>query len=181
VRALFALGSLTAAALVASPARASPEWNGGIVTSLCALGERGAYFEELAWRNELRVDVLFGRTRNAGFAAGPYVDLSTRDFDDLRWGGGASLLVPIAEDFPLVVSVGPYLNGIENAGVQTSLFWGLRAYNFHSAYGMAGGLVLGAEHDLGTRRETSLFVGARLDALWLALPLLIAYEWIRGG
>lgn len=172
---------LLSIALCSSRALASPEWNAGVITSLCALGEDGAYFDELAWCNALHADLLFGRTKNSHFAVGPYLDLSTRDFDDLRWGGGASVLVPVVEDFPWVVSVGPYANGFENLGLSTTLFWGLRTYNFHGSYGMAGGLVFGAQHDFGEDRATALFAGLQIDGLWLALPFILGFEWIRGG
>ena len=174
------LGALLIATLAAEHAQASPEWNAGVITSLCALGADGVYFEDYAWCNSLHGDVLFGRDRGADFALGPYVDVSTRSFSDLRWGGGASLLVPIIDDFPLVVSVGPYVNGVENLGLRSALFWGLRSYNFHSRYGMAGGLVLAAENDFGKDPENALFAGVQIDGLWLALPFILGYEWIRG-
>jgi hypothetical protein len=169
------------AALAPRQAQASPEWNAGVTTSLCGLGESGVYFEELAWCNALHGDVLFGRERGADFALGPYVDVSTRDFADLRWGGGASLLLPIIDDFPLVVSVGPYLNGIENLGLHTALFWGLRSYNFHGNYVMTAGLVLAAENDFGERPANALLAGVQIDGMWLALPFILGYEAIRGS
>jgi len=173
--------ALVCVTLVTQEAYASPEWNAGVITSVCALGEGGVYFEDLAWCNSLHADVLFGRDRGAEFALGPYLDISTRNFSDLRWGGGASLLVPIIDDFPLVISAGPYVNGLENLGLRTALFWGLRSYNFHSNYGMAGGLVLAAENDFGSVADNALMAGVQIDGLWLALPFIFVYEAISGG
>src|SRR4051794_11104459 len=73
---------------------AEPEWNIAAQTSLCGRGEDGKVWRRTAFCGAFRGDILFGRERNADFAAGPYVVVGSAAFSDLRFGGGLSLLFP---------------------------------------------------------------------------------------
>jgi hypothetical protein len=111
-------------------------------------------------------------------AVGPYVEVSTAGFHDVNAGGGAEWLLPVTADFPVVLSAGAFLragDGMQpSPGVEGSVFFGSRSYNFHSWYGLAVGLFA---QTLWVPSSASLdaVAGARIDAEILALPFLLAY------
>jgi hypothetical protein len=168
--------------LAAESAQASPQWNASALTGVCGLGSEDHYWDRTCFYNGLRADVLFGRSRNSDFAVGPFAGLATAGFDDLRLSGGGSFLIPLTAYFPLVLSASGYERHEDEwtPGVSGWLFFGSRSYNFHSSYVMAGGILLGLEHDVGGPKQNTIFVGAQIDALILALPFVAAYEWIKG-
>jgi len=155
------------------PARAAPQWNVGLLASGCLLGDRGAAFERAAFCGSARGDLLFLRERTADFGLGPYLALGTTAFEDLRVSGGASALLPLAEDFPLVFSLGALLRNEGDVGVSGSVFWGLRSYNFHGSYNVAMGLSLSAERTFGDSATNSLALGVQIDGAVLVLPFLL--------
>lgn len=165
-------------------AAAHPQANASLTLGVAEVGDRGEPFGKTGFSLGGRADVLFLREANTDFALGPYAELLTTTFDDLQVGGGASVLIPVHEYLPLVASAGAYARhsggwGWE-PGVSASLFWGSRSHNFHSVYGMAGGLLIQGRYGLGESKETALIVGAQVDLMVLGLPFLIAYEAIRG-
>lgn len=164
-------------------AHAEPQWNASAVTGVCGRGADGSYWQDTCWYNGARADVLFGRSRYSDVSAGPFVSLTTAAFDDLRLGGGASVLLPVTDYLPLGVSLGGYARHQDDwqPGVSGWLFFGSRSYNFHSSYVMAGGLLLGLEQDLKDEKQNAIVIGAQIDGLVLALPFIFAYEWLRGG
>jgi hypothetical protein len=178
--ALFALAATLAGA---RPARAEPQWNASAVTGVCGLGTDGAYFSDTCWYNGARADVLFGRTRYSDLSAGPFLGITTAGFDDVRVGGGGTLLLPVTRYLPVGLSFGGH--GRHEAGwtpgLSGWLFFGSRSFNFHSSYVMAGGLLLGVEHDLRGPRQNTIVVAAQIDGLVLALPFLMAWEWAAGA
>lgn len=164
-------------------AQARPQANAGLTLGLAEVGHRddvlgGAHFSLGA-----RGDVLLFRERNADAGVGPYLEVLTTTFRDLQVGGGASVLLPVHDYLPIVVSAGGYARDTKafgwEPGVGASLFWGSRSYNYHSSYGLAAGLLLEGRYGLGASRETSIMLGAQLDFAVLAMPFLIAYEAIR--
>jgi hypothetical protein len=172
-----------AATLLASEAAsASPQWNASALTGICGLGAESSYWQRSCWYNGLRADVLFGRSRDSDFAIGPFTQLATAGFDDLRLSGGGSFLIPATSYFPLVLSASGYARHEDawTPGISGWLFFGSRSYNFHSSYVMAGGLLFGIEHDVGGPKQNAIFVGAQIDGLILALPFIAAYQWIKG-
>ncbi|MBX3183777.1 MAG: hypothetical protein KIT72_06610 [Polyangiaceae bacterium] len=147
-------------------------------------GERGDIWHSTHWYNGLRGDVLFGRERNADIGLGPYLDVSTFGFDDLRLGGGGSLHLPVHPYVPAVLSLGGYAkadDGSWTPGVAADLFIGSRSYNFHSAYVIAMGLSLGARYGLGDSREASVILALNIDSSALWLPAMFIYSWIKGS
>ena len=119
--------------------------------------------------------MIFGRERERDLGLGPYAKLGTVAFDDLRGAAGASLQIPTWDDLALVLSVGPLLDHRGDLGLDSSLFFGIRSYNFHGSYNFAGGLVLGAQHRFGDREATVIGLGLRVDVFFLSAPALLAW------
>ncbi len=175
-----ALGTL----FLCGSAQADPQWNAGLITGVCGQGADGHYWQHTCWFNGLTADVLFGRSRDSDFGLGPYAELTTAGFDDIRPGGGLSALVPWHPIFPMVLSVGGYGRHSDvgwEPGVATYLFLGSRSYNFHSSYGITAGLSLGYQHGLGDTRENAIVIALRLDGLLVALPFIAGYSLIKGA
>jgi hypothetical protein len=128
-----------------------------------------------------RGDLLLLASGPGQMAVGPYVELSTVGFHDVNAGGGAEWLLPFTADFPMVLSAGGFLRGfgVQPAapGVEGSVFFGSRSYNFHSFYGLAAGLFA---QTLWVPAWSSVdaIVGARIDVEIFALPILLVYEAI---
>ncbi len=167
--------------LWALSAEARPQGNVAWATGACGVGAEAKFWQETRWCNGLRADLLFGRERGSDFALGPYAQIMTAGFWDARFAAGASVLLPISDDFPLVLSLGAGGHELSHGQLESWLFWGPRAYNFHASYSLAGGLLLGASRDLDERAENALFVGVQIDGVALALPFLLAYEWAAGS
>jgi hypothetical protein len=173
--------TLSALLFFVAPLHAEPEWNVAAQTSLCGLGERGQLWHKSAFCGAFRGDLLFGRDRNADFALGPYATLGTAKFSDARFGGGLSLLLPtFSGDFPMVLSAGGLSRDGRDARLSGEAFFGLRSHNFHGAYAMASGLVLGGDRAFESGHANTIYVGLQVDGLWIALPFILGYEWLRG-
>jgi hypothetical protein len=113
------------------------------------------------------------RSRTGDFGLGPYLSLGTAAFDDLRFSAGVSALAPIIEDFPLVVSLGALGRDGGDFGLSSSLFWGLRSYNFHGGFNLAFGVTLAGERTFGAQPSNAVSLGFQVDGLVLALPFLL--------
>jgi hypothetical protein len=162
-----------------SPATAHPELRAGVRTSVCGLGDERRLWQRTRPCFALTGDLLFGRARNGDFGFGPFFEVSTAGFWDARVGGGASLLVPVHDDFPLVASAGVFSHELASTALGGTLFWGARSYNFHGAYGLALGVFAGATLDLGDRKDTLVVVGADVDAFFFAVPFLLLADAVR--
>jgi hypothetical protein len=129
-----------------------------------------------------RADVLFLRHRDSDGAVGPYADIATAGFHTLQTGGGLEWLLPVLDDFPIVLSAGAFAGKIPDfawePGLTGGIFFGSRSYNFHSWYGLATGLFAQGRYGLGDAREGDVIVGVQLDLELVALPFLLAYESI---
>lgn len=169
----------------AQQVEARPQASAGVSLGAAAVGDRDDPFAAFGFSMGARGDVLFFRERNAHAGFGPYGELLTTNFRDLQLGAGVSGLLPVHDYLPLVLSVGGYARNSQDfgwePGLATSIFWGTRSYNFHSSYGMSAGLRLDGRVGLGESRETAIILGAQIDLMVLALPLVIAYEAIAGG
>jgi hypothetical protein len=159
--------------LFSRPASADPQWNAGVIASGCVLGSDEAIVERGAFCGAVEGDILFLRQSTHDFGLGPYAAIGTAAFSDWRASGGARLLFPIAEDFPLVASLGGVVRDAQDLGVETSLFWGVRSYNFHGSYSLAGGLVLSGTHLFAGPRPNAIALGVQLDAFVFAIPWLL--------
>lgn len=162
----------------AAPAYAKPQWNGGLETGACGSGS-SVGFERLGWCNALHADVLFLRERSTDFGVGPSLRLGTARFDDVRLDAGLSLLIPTFESFPLVLEAGPHLRNFHEPGVFVGAFFGFRSLNHHGRYEIASGLSLFAERSFTAGTPSALWLTARIDAAWLALPFIFVANALR--
>jgi hypothetical protein len=130
-----------------------------------------------------RGSVLFLRNRGSDMAIGPYIDAATASFHDVDLGGGAEWLIPIRDDLPLVVSGGAFArNGDGRAwapGVESTVFFGSRSYNFHSWYGLAAGLFLQTRWVPASPSTMDTVFGLQIDGELLALPWVFLFEALR--
>lgn len=168
---------LSALSLISATAEthAAPQWNLGAVLSGCVLGDSGDGLQRAAFCGELRSDVLFGRGSSRDYGVGPYLSLGTAAFEDLRGTLGISALLPIIEDFPLVLSVGGLATDTGELGLDSSAFFGIRSYDHYGAYNFGAGLVLGTERSLLEGSETVWSLGVQIDGLIVATPFLLAW------
>jgi hypothetical protein len=173
----FVLGAL-AGVSAAAEAGAKPKWNAGLETGVCGTGSAPG-FEELGWCNALRADVLFLRERGADFGIGPALRLGSVAFDDLRLDAGLSVLLPLFESFPLQLEAGPHLLDFDQPGVYASAFFGLRSFNHYGGYEMSAGLALTVERAFSTGTPSAIWLTARIDGSWLALPFVFLYNAAR--
>ncbi|MET0594159.1 MAG: hypothetical protein ABW133_15770, partial [Polyangiaceae bacterium] len=102
---------LAAALTIFSPARAGadPQLTTGVTVGVAGVGDRSSLWSSTKFTGGLHGELLFGRNQDTDWGIGPYVEaLTTASFSDAKLGGGASLLVPIHDYLPLVVSAGGY-------------------------------------------------------------------------
>lgn len=174
-----ATGLALAALLAAAPAYADPQWNVGVVAAGCIVGDQPQIFERAVFCGNVQADVLLLRESTRHFGFGPYASLGTAAFSDLRVAAGARALFPVLEDFPLVASVGGVLRDSRDPGVEASLFWGMRSFNFHGSYNMALGLVLSGTHLFDGPRSNAVALGAQVDGAILALPFMLLFGALK--
>jgi hypothetical protein len=162
-------------------ARADPQASLGVTLGGAVRDAVGPTASSGAFYLGGRGDVLLLATGPGQMAVGPYVELSTVGFHDVNSGGGAEWLLPVTADLPIVLSAGGFVRagGAQPAapGIEGSVFFGSRSYNFHSFYGLTAGVFA---QTLWVPAWSSLdaIVGARIDAEILALPFLLVYEAI---
>ena len=157
---------------------AKPQWNAGLETGLCGSGS-GLGFDKLGWCNALHGDVLFLRERGRDFGLGPALRVGSVSFDDVRLGAGLSVLLPLFETLPLVLEVGPQLRNLDQPGVYGSAFFGMRSFNHYAGYEVAAGLALTAERGFTAGTPSALWLTARIDGSWLALPVVFIYNGLK--
>jgi hypothetical protein len=157
------------------PAGAAPQWNASALASACLRGDDSALVRDVAFCGAVQGDVLFARERARDLGLGPYLSLSTAAFGDLRVAAGGRLLFPVSEDFPFVVSAGGLVADDGAPGLDASLFFGIRSYNFHSSYNFGSGVVAGVQRTFGDRSSSVLSLGVQVDALVFALPFMLAW------
>lgn len=172
------LAAAVLVAAIARPAGARPQWNAGLETGLCG-GRSSLSFAEPGWCNALHGDVLFLREGGRSVGLGPSLRLGTARFDDLRLDAGLSVLLPVFESFPVVLEAGPHLRNFDQLGIYASAFFGLRSFNYYGHYEMAAGLSVTAERGLGADTPSALWITARIDGSWLALPFVFAYNGLK--
>jgi hypothetical protein len=167
------------APLLATQARAGPQTSigltlGGVVRDVQGSGASGAF------HLGARGDVLLLRSRNSDMAVGPYVEVATALFHDADLGGGLGLLLPMTEDFPLLLSAGGFARDGDGRswrpGLEGTLLVGPRSYNFHSWYGLAGGLFLQTRWLPHSPSTLDIVIGAQVDVELLALPFVFAWQ-----
>jgi hypothetical protein len=177
-----AIGSIVAAGRV----EAAPQLSSTLVIGAAGNGDRAHVWSSTDFAAGLRAEVLFGRSRDADFGIGPYVEtLTTTGFSDLQLGMGATLLLPVHPYLPVTLSAGGFAARTEAQGWQpglgAELFWGSHGYNYDSLYALSAGVFVGARYGVGASRDVAVLVGARLDLELVALPFVLVWNAIRGG
>ncbi len=169
--------------LVSGSARADPQASAGLTVGGVVENAIGAGGMSGAFHMGGRASALFLRDRGNEMAIGPYVDAATASFRNVDLGGGIEWLLPVRDDLPIVVSGGGFWrNGSERSwapGVEGTVFFGSRSYNFHSWYGLAAGVFAQCRWLPSTPATVDLVMGVQIDAELLALPLLFLYEALR--
>jgi len=177
----FQVAEIAVAAFILAPdASGSPQSNLGLTVGGGVENVVGGPAGHGVFHLGARADTLFLRRRGDQMALGPYLDVATSSFDNLDTGGGAEWLLPIRDDLPIVLSAGAFWrNGggrVWAPGVEGEVFFGSRSYNFHSWYGLAGGLFVQTRWLLPSPATLDVILGVQLDAVLLALPALLLYE-----
>jgi len=185
------LGAVALAALVFASARADagpPQFGVGVTVGAAGVGKHQAIWDETVFHLGARGDVMF-RNGSRTFGIGPYVEVMTHDFGELQTGAGGSLLIPITELYPIVLSGGAYVRipwqgpvgpladkryGVE-PGLAGTIFLGTRSYNWHNSYEITVGLIGQARFGLGDSHETSFVIAAQLDlaAIWVPVVFIV--------
>jgi hypothetical protein len=167
-------------------ARAEPQGNAALTIGGAGVGTRGKFWERPAFHLGARGDVLFLRKKARDFGLGPYLEagMLAHRLVEAQFGGGLSLLLPVHETFPLVVSVGPFgrygTDKLAEPGVAGAIFWGTRSYNYSAGYVMAAGLSVGYRQAFGESKESVLLVAAQLDLAAMGLPIVLLINALRG-
>ena len=185
LRGAFACALAITSSLVANQAFAEPQAPAAITIGAAGRAVQHKFWDQTVFHLGARGDVLFGRSNVSSFGFGPYAEVATHAFDEFQFGTGGAALLPIIDGLPLVLSAGAYgryapVFGLE-PGVAASLFWGLRSYNHHGPYNMAGGLLAQFRYGLGASGETAIVISAQLDVVALSLPAQFIINAIRGG
>jgi hypothetical protein len=173
-----ALSAFALSFWAAQPALAKPQWNAGLESGVCGASDRLG-FQGLGFCNAVHGDVLFLRESGKNVGLGPSLRLGTARFDDLRLDAGVSLLLPVFQSFPLVLEAGPHLRNFHQPGVFASAFFGLRSFNHYGHYDMAAGISVIAERSFVTGTPSALWVTARIDGSWIALPFVFIYNGLK--
>jgi hypothetical protein len=150
---------------------------GGEIEDVGHGGPRGA----VHWGG--RADVLLLRSRGRDMAIGPYIDAATESFHDYDAGGGIGWLLPVRDELPLVLSAGAFARNGEgrswSPGLEGTLFWGSRSYNFHSWYGLAAGLFAQVRYLPSAPQQTDLVLGLQIDGEILLMPSMLILGLLR--
>jgi hypothetical protein len=165
--------------LLTAPANAEPQAHVAVRSAVCGRGNDGRLWQKTLWCNSLTADLLLLRERNRDLGLGPYLELASAGFFDVRFGGGLTLLVPVSENYPLLFSLGAYDHALARPALGGTVFWGARSYNFDSAYNYALGLFAGVQRDLGGDRTSLVSVGLEVDGFFLAAPFLLMAGALR--
>jgi hypothetical protein len=160
----------------APAAWADPQWHGSLQPGIAGVGRRDALWQHTVFHGALYGDVLLGRDSSNEVGVGPYFNLASEAFADLRLSSGPTVLVPVGS-FVTQWSIGPYAVPTipRGWGVHAQLFLGGRSYNHYAPYSTAIGLVLGVDVGLGSQRELITSAAVALDLAYLALPFLLLY------
>lgn len=183
---MVGLAAFSMIAFAPARAEADPQGNVGLTIGAAARGFDRELFEEPAFHLGMRGDVLFAREAASDIGIGPYAELFTHAFDELQFGHGVSLLVPVVDTFPLIFSAGGYGRigqddfGVE-PGIATAVFFGTRGLNFSAHYDIAAGLLVQGRIGLGSSEEVSMVIAAQLDAAFLGMPVVYVLDAARGG
>jgi hypothetical protein len=184
---LLALATL-AAGSTSKPARADPQASAGLTAGAAVQDALGPEQAGVSLHLGARADVLFLRDHNGQMALGPYVDGATAGFHDLDLGGGIEWLLPLTTDVPLVLSAGGLARDGDGRswapGLEGTVFFGSRSFNYHSWYGLAAGVFAQTRWVPGSGSAPAmgdLVVGLQLDLELVVLPALFVWDALSHG
>jgi hypothetical protein len=184
-RAFHVLSIVTLACALPARAHADPQINAGVTVGGVVEDAVGPSPPSAAFHLGARADALFLRTSPRDMGIGPYLDVATSNFHNVDGGGGVEWLLPVAEDWPIVLSGGGFArNGAGRTwapGVEGTVFLGPRSYNYHSVYGLAFGLFAQTRWVPASPSTMDLVFGVQVDAEILALPVLLAWGALSHG
>jgi hypothetical protein len=174
-----------ALALVTEATSAEPQGNASLTIGGAAAGPGGRFWDHGEFHLGLRGDCIFLRETSWDFGLGPYGEVGTWAFNQLQTGAGLSVLLPIDEVFPLVLSAGGHARFADDdlgiaPGVGGAIFWGSRSFNHHESYVLAAGLLVDVRHSFGAPGETMLTFSAQIDTTIIALPFIALGQWMAG-
>jgi hypothetical protein len=152
------------------------------VAGVAGIGRDSAW-EGTRFYGALRGDALFLRTNRHRFGVGPSLEVATVGFSDARFIGSATVLAPVGEFLAVTLSPGAFVRTSSQgavAGVSGRAFFGMRAYGY-TDYALNAGLLLGFDRDLGGPAQNAIVIGAQVDGLLLALPVLFVISWLHGS
>jgi hypothetical protein len=160
---------------------AEPQWDSSLRAGVTGGGTRTSPWQTTYFYGALNGDVLFGRNSSSDLGLGPFVDLSTVGFSDLRLSAGPTLLVPLSS-LVTQLSLGAYAipTSPSSTGLHTQLFLGGRSYNYHANYSPSLGVVLGLDYGL-TSSQITMTGAVAIDLEYIAIPFMILYGTIRGS
>jgi hypothetical protein len=179
----FSMSAVSSSAKAQTERPPPLQWNASLGLGGATYGDSNDLWRKTFFAANARGELFFGRTSNRSFGFGPsaFVGLST--YTETNLGAGVQVLLPIHELLPLVGGIGLYGVNREDqkarTGAYASLGWGLRSYNYHSSYAMAGGLLLEARRDMGDTPIVTWLATAQLDAAALSLPIVWAINAFR--
>lgn len=131
----------------------------------------------------LHGDVIFGRKSAFDWGVGPFGEVMTA-FDDISFGTGATVHVPVHRALPILVSAGGYgrYGGQWSGGLSGQLFWGIRRYDDDSSYvGSIGLMAQGRFGIVGQQKERTIVVALHVDLAALCIPMVALASVVKGG
>ena len=178
-RSFFAFAAaFLAAGTSASHAAADVQLGSALTTGAALTDMRASNGPRVAYHLGGRFEALLLRDRAGQMALGPYVDVATEAFDTFQAGGGLSWLLPVGEPV-CVLSAGGFARTSRfgwEPGVQGTLFFGARSFNYHSAYSPSVGLFLQGRYGFGDGKQADAILGVHVDLEYIALPFLFLYQ-----
>lgn len=131
----------------------------------------------------LRTDVLFGRDSREDFAFGAHAGFVAPDpFHEAQGDLGLSLLLPVTDAWPIVISGGGWLGtGAPAGGVLGRLFWGVRPHNVFSPYVTTVGLFVETRASLAGANSIDVSGGLHVDGFVFLYPFILLWESIWHG
>jgi hypothetical protein len=185
-RRFLTVGAIALSIVVSGSALADPQGNASLTIGVAGRGYHRRIWDKSEFHLGLHGDVLFGRSNTRSLGVGPYAEVLTDGFDEIQAGVGASILLPVIDSLPIVLSAGPYARlgpggfGLE-PGIASGLFWGSRSYNFNANYVMAFGLFSQFRAGFGPSKDMTIIVGVQADLAFLALPIVYLVHAAKGG
>jgi hypothetical protein len=168
--------------LAATTAQAGPQFSSGLSVGGGARWT-GADAPAGVFVPGLRADLLLGRRGPQDFGLGPFVSVRFDGCAQVAPALGVSLLLPVHDTLPLVLSAGAVADltapGGPRLGAVERLSWGSRSYNYESVYGLSVGLWIESRQFPGASRTVDLVAGVDVDLEFFVIPFLALSTWLR--